>query len=118
MLYTPLWRWLGTCLLCWSSLTSAAELAPVPTLNTAVTDLTQTLTAEQVATLEQQLRDFSTRKRGERDPLAQGLAQPGRGAQELLGGARPAGRALETPTHSCLNGPPPEIPAVDAPAAR
>ena len=26
--------------------------------------------------------------------------------------------AAETPIHSCLNGPPPEIPAVEAPAAR
>ncbi len=57
-----MWRWLGICLLFWSSLTGAAGSVPVPTLNMAVTDLTQTLTAEQVATLEQQLRDFSMRK--------------------------------------------------------
>ena len=31
---------------------------------------------------------------------------------------RPPEPAPETPTHSCLNGPPPEIPAIEAPAAR
>ncbi len=32
--------------------------------------------------------------------------------------APPGEPALETPTHSCLNGPPPEIPAAEAPLAR
>lgn len=39
-----------------------AALAPVPALTAPVTDLTGTLTPEQAATLDQELRDFAARK--------------------------------------------------------
>lgn len=39
-----------------------AALAPVPALTAPVTDLTGTLTPEQTATLDQELRDFAARK--------------------------------------------------------
>lgn len=43
-------------------LAGAADAVPVPQLRAAVTDLTQTLTTEQVASLETRLRDLQTRK--------------------------------------------------------
>jgi len=39
-----------------------AALAPIPALTAPVTDLTHTLTPEQTATLDQELRDFAVRK--------------------------------------------------------
>ncbi len=61
------WAWLA--LMCWLPLTwaanaasAASDLIPVPPLRALVTDLTQTLTAEQQAALEQRLRAFETEK--------------------------------------------------------
>jgi uncharacterized protein len=46
-----------------SALASAVDgLAPVPPLQALATDLTQTLSAEQLATLERRLREFESRK--------------------------------------------------------
>jgi uncharacterized protein len=55
------WRWLVYCVLLPLSL-SAAQLIAVPKLNSVVTDLTQTLTAQQINSLDSQLRAFSARK--------------------------------------------------------
>ncbi|CAZ89835.1 conserved membrane hypothetical protein [Thiomonas arsenitoxydans] len=58
-----LWkRWLAALLLCGLGTLVWAALAPVPALTAPVTDLTGTLTAEQTATLDQELRAFATRK--------------------------------------------------------
>ncbi|MGD9841424.1 MAG: YgcG family protein [Steroidobacteraceae bacterium] len=57
-----LWRWVFYCLLCLPFQLRAAEAVPVPALSDAVTDLTQTLTAEQIGSLDTQLRAFSARK--------------------------------------------------------
>jgi uncharacterized protein len=42
--------------------TSAAQLQEIPPLHAAVTDLTGTLSQEQIATLDRQLQDFAARK--------------------------------------------------------
>ena len=55
-------RWLAALLLCGLGTLVWAALAPVPALTAPVTDLTGTLTAEQTATLDQELRAFATRK--------------------------------------------------------
>ncbi|MDD4886242.1 MAG: TPM domain-containing protein [Thiomonas sp.] len=55
-------RWLAALLLCGLSAAAQAALAPVPALTAPVTDLTGTLTPDQTATLDQELRAFAAQK--------------------------------------------------------
>ncbi|OZB67902.1 MAG: hypothetical protein B7X36_15450 [Thiomonas sp. 14-64-326] len=58
-----IWKhWLAALLLCGLGTLAWAALAPLPALTAPVTDLTGTLTAEQTATLDQELQAFATRK--------------------------------------------------------
>ncbi|MEW6560249.1 MAG: YgcG family protein, partial [Pseudomonadota bacterium] len=61
--YWPL-RWLAALWLCCAAfgLNAQAALVPIPPLTSPVTDLTGTLTPEQTATLDQELRAFAARK--------------------------------------------------------
>lgn len=62
-LLRAIWRcWLAAALLCGLMTGAQAALAPIPALTAPVTDLTGTLTAQQAATLDQELRDFAARK--------------------------------------------------------
>ncbi|MGC9162865.1 MAG: TPM domain-containing protein [Thiomonas sp.] len=63
LLRTP-WRcWLlAAALLCGLTAGAQTTLAPIPALTAPVTDLTGTLSAQQVAALDQELRDFAARK--------------------------------------------------------
>ena len=54
--------WLTALLWCAFGLSAQAALVPIPSLTAPVTDLTGTLTAEQTATLDRELRDFAARK--------------------------------------------------------
>ncbi|WP_449369876.1 TPM domain-containing protein [Thiomonas sp.] len=54
--------WLAALLWCAFGLTAQAALAPIPALTAPVTDLTGTLTPEQTATLDQELRTFAAQK--------------------------------------------------------
>jgi uncharacterized protein len=69
------WRWLAVCLLL-PVMLLAADAVPVPALTSPVTDLTQTLTAEQLSTLDAQLRAFSTRKGSQFAVLLVATTQP------------------------------------------
>ena len=58
-----IWRhWLAALLLCGLSAAVQAALVPVPALTAPVTDLTGTLTPDQTATLDQELRAFAAQK--------------------------------------------------------
>ena len=57
------WRcWLTALLLCGLAASAQAALVPVPALTAPVTDLTGTLTPEQTAALDQELRAFAAQK--------------------------------------------------------
>ncbi len=57
-----LWQVLALGLLMLPRLASAVDLVPVPELRSPVTDLTHTLSADQISSLDHQLRAFSLRK--------------------------------------------------------
>lgn len=58
-----IWRhWLAALLLCGFTAAAQAALVPVPALTAPVTDLTGTLTPDQTATLDQELRAFAAQK--------------------------------------------------------